>query len=182
MIISIFGCVLLFMPGIQVLNFKAFLKENSWDAFFLVATVITLCGAMSDFGVMKLVGDALPTLSMCIIPKLMIICVLTFVCIIIDPVSTSLVSILGPILITIGALYLTTNAIDPNMAKLIILAFSLCLCNCYILPLDTVPLITYSKGHYSMTEMFKCTIILQVSLTILVSLWIPVVGLMFGLI
>lgn len=46
MIISVLRCALLFMPGIRVLDVKTFLKENSWDAFFLVATVITLGGAM----------------------------------------------------------------------------------------------------------------------------------------
>ena len=111
---------------------------------------------------------------------LAIVCLITFICLVIDPVATSLVSILGPILITLGAS--TTLGIDNGLATMIILAFSMCLCNCYLLPLDTVPLITYSKGYYSMTDMLKSTSILQLVLLILVSLWIPVVGLLFGLI
>jgi sodium-dependent dicarboxylate transporter 2/3/5 len=99
---------------------------------------------------MKLIGNALPSLNMNIILMLMIICLITFVCLVIDPVATSLVSILGSNLISIGAMVIIngTSSIDPSLATLIVLAFSLCLCNCYLLPLDTVPLITYSKGYY----------------------------------
>ena len=180
MIISLFGCALLFLPGINVINVDTFLKENSWDAFFLVGLVISLGGAMSDFGVMNVIGQILPSLNFNIVLVLAIVCLITFICLVIDPVATSLVSILGPILITLGAS--TTLGIDNGLATMIILAFSMCLCNCYLLPLDTVPLITYSKGFYSMTDMLKSTSILQLVLLILVSLWIPVVGLLFGLI
>ena len=183
MTICILGCALLFMPGIKVLDVDAFLKNNSWDAFFLVAIVISLGGAMSDTGVMASIGGLLPTLDFNIILVLMVICLATFLCLLLDPVATSLVSLLGPILITLAATVVVSgvSSIDPGLSTMVVLAFAFCLCNCYLLPLDTVPLITYSKGYYSLSDMFKCTWILQLSLLVLVSLWVPVVGMMFQL-
>jgi len=59
------------------------------------------------------------------------------------------------------------------------LTAALCAGNCYLLPLDTVPLITYSKGYYSMTEMMKSTFLLQISMIILCSVWLPLLSNLF---
>jgi sodium-dependent dicarboxylate transporter 2/3/5 len=64
---------------------------------------------------------------------------------------------------------------------LIMLVFGLCVANCYLLPLDTVPLLTYSAGYYSMTDMMKSTLPLQICIIIVMSLWMPLIGNILGL-
>ena len=59
------------------------------------------------------------------------------------------------------------------------LTAALCAGNCYLLPLDTVPLITYSKGYYSMTDMAKSTIFLQLAMIALCALWLPLLSGLF---
>lgn len=51
----------------------------------------------------------------------------------------------------------------------------MCACNGYLIPLDTVLLLTYSKGYYSMTDMIKSTWILQIAMIVLCTIWIPMV-------
>ena len=55
-------------------------------------------------------------------------------------------------------------------------AFGLCACNCYLLPLDTVPLITYSTGYFKMFDMPKATLWIQLLMTVVCSLWVTFVG------
>lgn len=59
------------------------------------------------------------------------------------------------------------------------MAAALCAGNCYLLPLDTVPLITYAKGYYSMTDMAKSTLFLQIAMVILSAIWLPIIGGLF---
>jgi sodium-dependent dicarboxylate transporter 2/3/5 len=94
---------------------------------------------------------------------------LSFVLLVIIPVAPSLVTFMALPFITLAA----GMGISP---VLIMLAFGLCVANCYLLPLDTVPLLTYSTGYYSMTDMMKSTLPLQVCIVIVLSLWIPVIG------
>ena len=61
------------------------------------------------------------------------------------------------------------------------LAAALCAGNCYLLPLDTVPLITYAKGYYSMTDMAKSTAFLQIAMVVLCAIWLPLVGGLMGI-
>lgn len=72
----------------------------------------------------------------------------------------------------------TNSGVNP---ALIMMAAALCAGNCYLLPLDTVPLITYSKGYYSMTDMAKSTAFLQLAMIILCALWLPLIGGLVGI-
>ncbi len=177
MVVAILGCVVLFLPRIEILSVNTFLRENSWDAFFLVGTVISISGAMNTNGVgaalASAIGSALP--SGITAPAMVAVCaVIIFASLLAIPVATSLIPLMLPVLITvsIGA------GVSPALVTLVA---AVCACNCYLLPLDTVTLITYGKGYYSMTDMAKCTVWLQLLLVVLCALWIPLMGGAFGM-
>jgi sodium-dependent dicarboxylate transporter 2/3/5 len=169
MVVALLGCCVMFLPGIDILDVKTFLRENSWDAFFLVGTVLSISAAMIDNGVSGVIADAIPALNMS--PMLIIAfgAVLIFLSLIVIPVATSLIPIMATPLIALA----TGAGVPP---ALIMMAAALCACNCYLLPLDTVPLITYSKGYYSMTDMSRSTVFLQIAMVALCALWLPVIG------
>ena len=50
MVVAMLGCCVMFMPGIEVLNVDAFVKEDRWDAFFMVGAVISMAQAMITSG------------------------------------------------------------------------------------------------------------------------------------
>ena len=50
MIVAMLGCCVMFLPGVEVLDVKTFLRENSWDAFFLVGSVISIANYFLFFG------------------------------------------------------------------------------------------------------------------------------------
>lgn len=59
----------------------------------------------------------------------------------------------------------------------LIITLGLCAGNCYLFPIDTIPLITYTAGYYKMTDMPKETIWMQLAFILLATLWLPLAGL-----
>ncbi len=173
MIVAILGCCVMFLPGIEVLDIKTFLRDNSWDAFFLVGSVISIANCMISNGVSTAIASAIPALSVSLPVLIAFTAVLIFVTLVIIPVASSMIPIMAAPLVAVA----TGAGVSPAM---ILLAAALCAGNCYLLPLDTVPLITYSKGYYSMTDMAKSTIWMQLAMVALCALWIPLVGMMVG--
>ena len=172
MVVAMLGCCVMFLPGIDVLDVNTFLRENSWDAFFLVGSVISIAGAMIDNGVSAAIANALPQLNVSLPILLAFTAILIFITLIIIPVASSMIPIMAVPLIAIA----TNSGASP---ALIMLAAALCAGNCYLLPLDTVPLITYAKGYYSMTDMAKSTLFLQIVMVLLSAIWLPIVGSLF---
>jgi len=174
MIVAMLGCCVMFLPGVEVLDVKTFLRENSWDAFFLVGSVISIANAMITNGVSAAIANAIPSMNVGLPLLLAFTAVLIFVTLVVIPVASSMIPIMAVPLIAIA----TSAGASP---ALIMLAAALCAGNCYLLPLDTVPLITYAKGYYSMTDMAKSTSFLQIAMVVLCALWLPLVGGMMGL-
>lgn len=175
MTVATLGCCIMFVPGVEVLDVDTFLHENSWDAFFLVGTVLSISTAMINKGVSDVIAGLIPSLDVSTMILIAFTAVLIFVSLIVIPVATSLIPILAPALITV--------AVNAGVAPvLIMMTAAICACNCYLLPLDTVALITYGKGYYAMTDMMKSTIFLQLMIIILAMLWLPVVGGLFGVV
>ncbi len=175
MVVALLGCTAMFLPGIQVLEIKKFLRENSWDSFFLNGAVLSLGAAMVTNGVSAWIGTLMPSLQLSLPLLIAFTAVLVFVLLILIPVAPSLVTIMTPPLIALA----TAAGVSPTV---IIMALALCACNCYLLPLDTVTLLTYGTGYYSMTDMAKSTLPLQIWMVVIISIWLSVMGKVVGLI
>lgn len=173
MVVAVLGCCVMFLPKIEVLDLDVFLKENSWDAFFLVGTVLSISTAMINNGVSAWIAEALPAMDVSTMLFIAITAILIFVTLVIIPVATSMIPIMAAPLVAISM----GAGVSP---VLVLMTAALCACNCYLLPLDTVTLITYSKGYYSMTDMAKSTVFLQFAMIILCALWLPLIGSLFG--
>lgn len=175
MVVALLGCSAMFLPGIDILDLGTFIKENSWDSFFLVGAVISIGSAMVANGVSGWFISLLPALSVPVPVLIAFVVALMFIMLLLIPVATSLVTVMAPALIAIAV----SASVPP---ALVMLAAAICACNCYLLPLDTVTLLTYSKGYYSMTDMAKSTFFLQMFVLVAVSLWLPVAASLCGLI
>lgn len=174
MIVAILGCCVMFLPGINVLELDTFLRENSWDAFFLVGAVLSISTAMINNGVSAAIASAIPALNASAFLMIAFVAVLIFVTLIFIPVATSMIPIMA-----IPLIALAQNAgVSP---ALIMMTAAICACNCYLLPLDTVPLITYAKGYYAMTDMSKSTAFLQLAIVVIVAVWLPIIGRLFNM-
>ena len=99
-----------------------------------------------------------------------LISVIVFVLLIPIPIGPALISMLGGPFISLAEAW----GYSPT---LLILPLVICAACCFLLPLDTVPLLTYATGYYKMTDMPKVSIPIQIVLVVLVAIWVPI-GLM----
>ncbi len=175
MVVAILGCCTMFMPGINVLNWKIFVKEDvSWDSFFLMGTVLSIGSAMVNNGVSDWLISLLPD-QLNVSPMILVAmsAIITFIGLIIVPVAPALVTILATPFIAMGTGW------SPAA---LILTLGFCAANCYLLPFDTVPLLTYGTGYYKVIDMPKSTIFIQIWLIMVLALWIPFASRLFGII
>ena len=174
MVVAVLGCCALFLPGIEVLEWKSFSRSISWDSFFLVGTVLSIGAAMVANGVSEWIITLLPQMQMSLPLLIAFTAGLIFVMLIVIPVAPSLVTLMASPLIALASF----SGVSPAV---IILALGLCAANCYLLPLDTVTLLTYGTGCYTMTDMPKSTLPLQLWIILIMSIWMPFICRILGL-
>lgn len=174
MLVALLGCCAFCMPGFGVLDIDEFMKNVSWDAFFLVGTVLSMGNMLVKNGVSGMMIQLLPDLSLLpTVVCLIFIALCTFALLIVIPVAPSLVTFMAPVVIAIAA----EVGINPAISVIIC---AVCACNCYLFPLDTVCLLTYSKGYYKMSDMAKVTALIQICISIIVSVIGIGMGYFFG--
>ncbi|MCL2401294.1 MAG: SLC13 family permease [Oscillospiraceae bacterium] len=175
MVVAVLGACVLCIPQLKTLKFDTFVSGIGWDSVFLIATVISLGNLMVSNGVSGFIVSILPVMN---VPTPLLIAfgaALFFALLLIIPVAPSLVVIMGVPLISLAigagvspAIMMLTAAIAGNA--------------CFLLPLDTVPLLTYGKGFYSIKDMFISSLPIQLFMIIGMSLWLTFIGRVFGMV
>ena len=167
-VVAVLGVAVMFLPGIRVLDWENFKKNTNWDVVFVTASVISLGNIISETGLSAWVVNtvfpaelSLPAFAMVFITAVFVILMLLVV-----PISGALIQILAGPLIVVAA----NCGIAP-----VVLIVTLCFCatNCYLLPIDTVPLLAYSTGYFQMTDMPRATAPILLVLALLCALWNP---------
>ena len=170
--VAIIGLALYFLPGkLQVLSWNDFKRCVSLEAFILMGVMISLGNVITASGLSGWISEVIfpKTFPSSTLLMLGFVCLMTFILLIPIPVAPGLVAMLSAPLVA----FATRFGVSP---ALVLAAFGLCACNCYILPLDTVPLMTYATGYYKMFDMPKVAVCLQILMVILCSLWLTVLG------
>ncbi|MBF7097057.1 SLC13 family permease [Alkalibacter mobilis] len=175
-VVSLVGFALLFIPGFEILSWDEFIASVSWPAFFLVGSVITIGSGLISNGVSQwLVANFFPqTLDLPVVGIGIVVGLIVFVMLIIVPVAPALIPLLSAPLVGL-AINIGISPVFPMMV------LGLTVANCYLLPLDTVPLLTYMTGYYKMQDMPKVTAIIQVFVAIIVAAWVPVALSLLGI-
>ncbi|MDI3537030.1 MAG: solute carrier family 13 (sodium-dependent dicarboxylate transporter), er 2/3/5 [Eubacteriaceae bacterium] len=176
-VVALLGCSLFFMPGINVLSWDQYLKAVSWTSFILIGSVLCIANTLVTNGVSEwFVTHVLPaSMSLSIWQGVLFVAVIAFVIMLVVPVAPALIGVLSPVIVSIAY----TTGINP---ALLIITLGLCAGNCYLFPIDTIPLITYTAGYYKMMEMPRATIFMQVTFVVLCTLWLPLGGRLIGLV
>ena len=166
--VAILGCSLFFLPGINVLSWDNFAKSINWHIIFLSGTVLSTANALVENNVSSwLVETFYPAhLTFGVNMIVALSAIVAFIMLLMITSAPALITVLaGPF-----AAIAISNGCSP---AILIMALAFCACNCYLFPLDTVQLLTYGKGYYSMTDMGKSTIFLQIAMVIILAFWLP---------
>jgi sodium-dependent dicarboxylate transporter 2/3/5 len=159
------------------LTWDAFKNCVSWEAFFLIGTMISLGNAISASGLGAWMSAVIfPARFAFSLPVAVgFIALLTFLLLIPIPVAPALVATLVPPLVGFAG----NVGISPY---LLAMTLGLCAGNCYFLPLDTVPLMTYATGAYRMFDMPRVSVALQLVIVVCTALWLPLAGRLLGIV
>lgn len=170
-VVAVLGVAVMFLPGIEVLDWESFKKSTNWDVVFVTASVISLGNVIQENGLSNWIVEAVfpSEMNMPVFAVVFITAVFVILMLLIVPISGALIQILAGPLIAVAL----NAGVEP-----VILMITLCVCatNCYLLPIDTVPLLSYSTGYYQMTDMPKATAPILLVLALLCALWFPFVG------
>lgn len=167
-LVSICGLAFMFLPGIDILHWKDFKDEVSWDVILMIGSVLCIGNLILENGVASWLADTFFRVDNGASIILLILQLAVFMYIM------QLVLPNAPAVITSTTLPVTivAEALGINAAVLVI---PLCIFSSWtmILPLSAVPMMTYSKGYYSMMDIGRAGIPILVILALVLALWIP---------
>ena len=166
--VAILGVFLFFIPGLEIFNWKEAEENISWSAILLVASFISMGNAFVSTGAAKwIAGLIVPaSLNAPVFVIALIVALIVFLMLVVIPVAPALVPILSVPLISLA----TAAGISPYITMMS-LAFTVG--NCYLLPFDTVPVITYMQGYYTKAQLARTAVLIQLCICVIVALWVP---------
>lgn len=167
-IISICGMLVMFLPGIDIFDWKHFVREVSWSVVIMIGSILCLGNILLKSGIGDLLAKVFFTVDAGMSPAMIILKLSLFVSVmqLIIPNGPGVITALGlPVIVA-------AQNIGLNPA---ILSIALCILASWtiILPLSAVPMVTYSTGYYKITDIGKVGVPILVVVTLVMMVWIP---------
>ncbi len=168
----------MFLPGMGLFDsWKQVERGTAWDTLLMIGSVTSLGAVSASSGLATwLVGAALggmeawPTAAVLAAVSAFIVVVHLPV-----PVNPAIIAAMVPPIVLLA----TSSGQNPALYGLPVVFTASC---AFLLPLDAVPLVTYSRGYYRMFDMFLPGAVISVAwvvvLTVLMLLIGPFIGLM----
>ena len=175
--IAIFAVVLLSVPGCSTLEFKGLVSRMNWGVLIMIMCILSV----AHFVVATGAGDWMVTAVVGALPEswripVVVLVVLSAIGAIVHnivPVGPAVAGILAyPFGVIAGDFGISMYCMLMVVALHASLAF--------VLPLDCVPILTYSTGYYRMSDMARIGWIPTVLLVALTSTLLPALCMLFG--
>jgi sodium-dependent dicarboxylate transporter 2/3/5 len=175
LLVGIGGATLMFMPGIRLFSWHEVQQNTGWDTMIMVGGVTSLGVASTTSGLAKWVVES--TLGGLqdwnVLWVVTTISAFTVIAHLVIPVNPALVAVVTPVIVV-----LAMNAGQTPMLYALPVVFTT---SCaFLFPLDPVPLVTYSKGYYRMTDMFVPGVVLSIVWVAVMTSLFMVVGPILG--
>jgi sodium-dependent dicarboxylate transporter 2/3/5 len=176
-LVGVAGSIVMFLPGIGLLDWKRVERGTGWDTLLMIAGVTSIGAASVESGLAKwIVERSMGGLSdwtpLWIVAASSAFTVVVHLVLPIGPVVNAV--LIPPI-----ALLAKETGHNPALYALPVAFTASC---AFLLPLDPVPLLTYTKGYYRMVHMLVpgavLSVIWVVVMTILMMAMAPLVGLL----
>ena len=174
--VSLGGAILMFLPGMNIFGWKEVERGIGWEALLMVGGVTALGAAAVETGLAQwMVDGSLGGLegwgALGIVALVSAFTVVVHLPLPIGPVINS-------VLIPPLAILALSTGQNPALYALPVAFTASC---AFLLPLDAVPLVTYTKGYYRMLDMAVPGALLSVCWVVLITLLMVWVGPLVGL-
>ncbi len=169
MLVGITGACVMFLPGMRLFSWREVQHAIGWDTLVMLGGATSLGAASVSSGLAEwLVRGVLGGLQgASLLGVLMLIGVLTVLIHLILPVNPVINAVLVPPIMLLAK----ELGHEPQVYALAVVFTSSC---AFLLPLDSVPMVTYSKGYYRMLDMVLPGAVISVAWVLLMSglLWV----------
>jgi sodium-dependent dicarboxylate transporter 2/3/5 len=175
-LVGIAGACILFLPGMSLLTWKEAQDATGWDTLLMVGAVSSLGAASTRTGLAKWIVDS--TMGnfegLGLVALIAVISAFTVVIHLLVPVNPAIIAAIVPPMIVLG----NNLGVNPAIYALPVIFTTSA---AFLLPLDAVPLITYSKGYYKMFDMFVPGAMISVAWIVVMTGLLRFLGPMLGL-
>lgn len=173
--VSICGAIAMFLPGINLLTWKDVEKNIGWETVLMIGSVTSLGLMATDTGLSTwLVKNTLGSITGWNI--ILLVASISAFAVVLHlplPIAPTINAVLIPAMVVLAR----DAGINPAIFALPVAFTASC---AFLLPLDAVPLVTYSKGYYRMFDMLIpgsiISIVWVIIMTILMLTIGPIVG------
>lgn len=166
---------LLFLPGTSMITTKQYRSESPWDILLMMASINGIVAAMSAAGSVAWIVNMLlgVTSGMSFVMLFMVISVVLAIVHNFFPSGPGLAA-----LVTAPVLGLVAAVGGNFTATILMLALWCALC--FLVPLDSVLLVSYAGGYYKFNEMWKGGLPVTIATMVFFSVFLLVVPPMMG--
>ena len=175
-LVALCGAVAMFLPGMRLFTWKEVQHATGWDTLLMIGGVTSLGAASARTGLAKwLAESALGGLQdWNIVWVLVLISAFTVVIHLLLPIAPVINAVMIPPIMVVGA----AAGVNPALYALPVVFTASC---AFLLPLDAVPLVTFSKGYYRMFDMFIPGLVISVIWVIVMTAVLMAIGPLVGL-
>jgi sodium-dependent dicarboxylate transporter 2/3/5 len=173
--VSICGAISMFFPGINLLTWRDVEKFIGWETVLMIGSVISLGLMATDTGLSTwLVKNTLGGITGWNIVLLVAsISAFTVILHLPLPIAPTINAVLIPAMVVLAR----DAGINPAIFALPVAFTASC---AFLLPLDAVPLVTYSRGYYRMFDMLIPGTLISILWVILTTALILTIGPIIG--
>jgi sodium-dependent dicarboxylate transporter 2/3/5 len=171
------GACAMFLPGVKLFGWKEVQDMTGWDAVIMIGGVTSLGAAATETGLARSVVESslggLQTWN-----PVWIIALISLFTVFIHfllPVNPVINAVLIPPIMVLA----TASGQNPALYALPVAFMASC---AFLLPLDAVPLVTYTQGYYKMFDMLRPGIVISLIWTVLMTASLLLIGPLLGLV
>ncbi len=175
-LVAILAMAIMFLPGINVLDWKTYDKYANYDTLFMMGSITALVGGLTATGSIEwLVNTVLPDMS-AFSPLFVFLIGTIFVAVIhmFVPAGSAVLTLVSVPLLGIAA------AAGIGAAPLLMIACFWSAAS-FLLPFDGVLVLSYSYGYFKTTDMVRCGVLPYVILIPITAFLIPFISNLCGI-
>jgi sodium-dependent dicarboxylate transporter 2/3/5 len=175
-LVSIAGACAMFLPGVNLFTWKEAQNATGWDVLMMIGGVSSLGTASSRTGMAEWLATAVlgGIQDWHVILLIAAISAFTVVIHLMLPIAPVINAVMVPPMMVLGA----AAGVNPALYALPVIFTASC---AFLLPLDAVPLVTYSRGYYKMLDMFLPGLVISVVWVVLMTGLLLLIGPLVGL-
>jgi sodium-dependent dicarboxylate transporter 2/3/5 len=175
-LVALTGACLMFLPGFRLFRWQEAQNAIGWEAILLAGSVTSLGAASGSSGLAKwIVDSALGGLAdWSTVSTIAVISLFTVLIHLVLPVGPVIPAVMIPPIMLLAQ----SSGANPVLYALPVVFTASC---AFLLPLDPVSLITYSKGYYRMVDMLVPGLVISLVWVVLMTLLLMLVGPAVGL-